>query len=88
MHVTSQYQLPVVILFLQEYLQGLRENFLTFKYGTFFYISYGFKKKKKLSTFLKVLNFSLWHLFIKLIDSCKRIFVKKKFFEKYINLNF
>ena len=56
-------------------------------YGTFFYKSYGFQKKKLLK-FLKVFNFFLWHLFINLIDTCIGIFVKKKFFEKYINLNF
>ena len=56
-------------------------------YGTFFCKSYRFKKKK-LFTFLKVLNFFQWHLFINLIDTYIGIFEKKNLFERYINLNF
>ena len=45
-------------------------------------------KEKKLFTFLKVLNFFLWHLFINLIDTYIGIFEKQICFERYINLNF
>ena len=36
-------------------------------------------KKKKLFTFLNVLDFFLWHLFINLIDTHIGIFEKKNF---------
>ena len=36
--------------------------------------------KKKLFTFLKVLNFFLWHLFINLIDTFIGIIEEKKIF--------
>ena len=52
---------------------------------SFFYISYGFKKK--IVNIFKILNFFHWHLFMNLIDTCIGILVKKKFSQKCINLN-
>ena len=49
------------------------------------YFTYRTDLKKKLLTFLKVLNSCLWHIFINLIDTCIGIFILKNSFEKYIN---